>query len=112
MGQYISLYLENKQNNYENIGLREIIEYIGHAENKHKQALSSKDAYKYGKKVINARLNKWHLTAIDKLVYADKEKRLYNSYEKSFKAVWKIHKNKGKKFFLLYSVYLIHTLII
>lgn len=105
MAQYIKVFLDDEERHYRNPGLREIIEYIGKQESKDGASLSSTEAYKLGKKLINARLKKWHKTAIKRLVEADKYEFTYNGNQKDSKAVWKIHKNKARRVFkVIYSI--------
>lgn len=102
MPQYIDVFLDDEERYYTNKGLRKIIEYIGRQEHKDKSSLSSDKAYSLGKKSINSRLKKWHKKAIDRLVRAEKYEFKYNYDQVSGKPVWKIHKNKAKKYSKLY----------
>ena len=99
MAQYIRVYMDNEVNNYKNRGLYDIIAFIGEKSYTGKAKLTNGEAYKKGKKIINSRLNKWSLTAIEKLVVADRKKYTFNYDEKSVKPVWKIHKIKASKIF-------------
>ena len=98
MPQYIPVYMDNEKRNYENKGLYHIIAFIGEQSYGDKK-ISSKDAYKRGKKIINSKLKKGHLTTIEKLVIADKKKYAYNYGQKTTKPVWKIHRIKAQKVF-------------
>ena len=98
MPQYIPVYMDNEKCNYRNNGLYNIIAFIGERSYGNKK-VSTKDAYKRGKKIINSKLKKWHLNTIEKLVVADKKTYAFNYDQKSTKPVWKIHRNKAKKVF-------------
>lgn len=99
MAQYIHVYMDNEKDNYKSKGLRDIIVFIGEQSNKGKKDLSQKDAYKRGKKIINSRLRKWHMTTINRLVSADKGKLPLNYDQKVSKPIWKIHRSKAQKVF-------------
>ena len=111
MSQYIPIFMDDvKENysinfdpnsNYQNFGLYDIIAYIGEKSHKRRNnAVVSKDEYyKIGKKYINSKLHKWNLTAIEKLVRADKKSIICNYDERQLKIVWKIHKYKAQKIF-------------
>lgn len=99
MSQYINVYMDNERDNYKNYGLYDIIVFIGQQSNKGHKDISVKAAYKLGKKVINSKLNKWHMTTIDRLVSAHTGKLPLNYDLKVAKPIWKIHKNKSRKVF-------------
>ena len=98
MAQYIPVYMDNEKCNYKNKGLYHIIAFIGKQDYGNKK-VSTKDAYKRGKKKINSKLKKWNLTTIEKLVTADKKKYAFNYNQKTTKPVWKIHRIKAQKVF-------------
>lgn len=99
MAQYIPIYMDDEKHNYKNKGLYDIISFIGEQAYNEKEDSSPKDAYKKGKKVINSKLKKWHLTTIEKLVMADRKKYVFNYDQKTVKPVWKIHRVKAQKVF-------------
>ena len=99
MAQYIYVYMDSEEKNYKNKGLYDIIVFIGEQKINKQGDLVTKEAYKAGKKAINSLLNKWHLTAIERLVVADKTKYAFNYDQKTVKPVWKIHRSKAKKIF-------------
>lgn len=99
MAQYISVLLDGEQEHFNNLGLYEVIEYIGRREYANKPNLTSKEAYKLGRKVINSRLHKHHLVAIDRLVKAGSLKYTFDYDSKTTKAEWKMHKLKAKGIF-------------
>lgn len=101
MAQYIPVYMDDGKDNYKNKGLYDIIVFIGEKSSNGKKELSRENAYKKGKKVINSRLNKWHLTAIERLVIADREKFAFDYEQKTTKPLWKIHRNKAKNIFIV-----------
>jgi hypothetical protein len=98
MAQYISVYLDDEKRNYNNKGLYHIVAFIGKQSYGEKK-VSDKEAYKKGKKVINSKLRKRHLTTIEKLVVADRKKYVFNYDQKTVKPVWKIHRVKARKVF-------------
>lgn len=98
MAQYIPVYMDDEKCNYKNKGLYYIVAFIGEQSYGDKK-VSSKEAYKKGKKVINSKLKKWHLTTIEKLVVADRKKYAFDYDQKTNKPVWKIHRVKAKKVF-------------
>lgn len=99
MAQYIPVYMDSEKCNFKNKGLYDIIVFIGEKSYTGKKDLSRKDAYKRGKKIINSKLHKWHMTTINRLVAADKEKFAFNYEQKATKPIWRIHRNKAKKVF-------------
>ena len=105
MAQYIPIYLDDEKCNYKNKGLYHIIAYIGKQSYGEKN-VSPKEAYKRGKKVINSKLKKWHLTTIERLVVADQKKYAFNYNQKTVKPVWKIHRAKAQKVFEVIHVIL------
>lgn len=99
MAQYIYVYMDGESKNFKNKGLYDIIVFIGEQKIKEQEDKTIKDAYKVGKKAINSRLHKWHSTAIERLVVADKIKYAFNYDKKTIKPIWKIHRNKAKRIF-------------
>lgn len=99
MAQYIIVYMDGEQKNYHNNGLYDIIKYIGTHSKPDKSTLSREAAYRQGKRVINSRLHKWHLTALERLVKSDKKKYSFNYDQNTTKPVWKIHRIKAKRIF-------------
>ena len=99
MAQYIDVYMDNEKNNYKNKGLYDIVVFIGEQSYNGTKDLSRKEAYKRGKKIINSRLRKWHMTTINRLVSADRKNYTFNYYQKATKPVWKIHRRKAQKVF-------------
>ena len=106
MGQYISVYMDGKKSNFKNKGLYDIITFIGEKSYSGEHELSTKDAYKRGKKLINSKLHKWHKTTINNLVTAVSKKYYFNYDQKTVKPLWKIHRRKAKKVFSV-----IHSLL-
>ena len=98
MSQYIPIYMDNEENNYHNKGLYDIIEFIG-KQSKRGKNLSGEEAYNQGKKIINSRLNKRHLTAIKCPVNAKKIENAFNYDQTTEKPLWKIHRRKAAKIF-------------
>lgn len=90
--------MDNEEAFFKNNGLYDIVAFIGQ-KSSNKKNLSSRDAYKAGKKAINSRLNKWHMTALERLVIADQKTYALNYEDKNTIPVWKIHRNKAKKVF-------------
>ncbi len=99
MAQYIYVYMDNEGKNFKNKGLYDIIVFIGEQKLNKQGEKVTKEAYKAGKKAINSRLNKWHLTAIERLVVADKTKHTFDYDQKTVKPIWKIHRSKAQKIF-------------
>lgn len=105
MGQYISVYMDDKISNFKNKGLYDIIAFIGEKSYSGEHELSANDAYKRGKKLINSKLHKWHKTTINNLVTAVKKQYSFNYEQKTVKPLWKIHRHKAKKVFsVIYSL--------
>ena len=100
MGEYISVCLDFNVDHEHNRGLRSIIEYIGLREYPEKACASDKDhLYKLGKKYINSKLNKWHLTALNRLVESTYLLCVCDHDDVRWKIVWKIHRRKAQKIF-------------
>lgn len=99
MAQYIHVYMDDEKNNYKNKGLYEIIVFIGEKSYRGKKDVTIEEAYKRGKRIINAKLNKWHLSTIERLVRADRKKYLLNYDQRTPRALWKIHRKKAGKVF-------------
>lgn len=105
MGQYISVYMDDEDDNYKNQGLYEVIAFIGKKSYDGEKHLYLEEAYKRGKKIVNSKLKKWHLTTIEKLVIADSKMFNYNYTRVTDRPVWKIHRRKAKKVFdVIYSL--------
>lgn len=97
MSQYIFVYMDGENKNYKNKGLYDIIVFIGCVFAK--DSLSDVEAYKKGKRIINSKLNKRHMTTIERLVAADKKRFTVDYDDAVFKAIWKIHRRKAKNVF-------------
>lgn len=105
MGQYISVYMDAEDDNYKNQGLYEIIAFIGKKSYDGEKHLSLEEAYKRGKRIINSKLKKWHLTTIERLVIADSKMYNLNYTKVTDTPIWKIHRRKAKKVFnVIYSL--------
>lgn len=100
MGEYIKIYMDFNVSYEHNRGLRNIIEYIGRKEYPTKVHGNDRDyQYKLGKKYINSKLNKWHLTAMNRLVESTHLMYVCDYECARRKIVWKIHRRKAQKIF-------------
>lgn len=100
MGEYIKVCMDFNVNHEHNRGLRSIIEYIGQREYPNKARDNDKDhLYKLGKKYVNSKLNKWHITALNRLVESTYLICACDHADTRRKIMWKIHRRKAQKIF-------------
>ena len=101
MAEYITVTMDDYWRNEWNRGLRHTIEYIGFREYPGKIKDNDRTkAYKLGKKFINSKMtNKWNMTAINRLVEAERIMLQCDYGDVRYKYQWKIHRRKAEKIF-------------